>query len=126
MKNTVCTALLFVLPLFFAACSGQIDPRSGDPFDGEGSAALTGTLWEWDGNWGYRTLTFESAKEVVYSDGYYDPPEKIRVRYIFKETGEGLLDIYGPFSKNGDRLIFTDWKKYGHGAEYILIKEENP
>jgi hypothetical protein len=117
--------LLFVLPLFFTACPGQIDPRAGDPFDGEGSALLEGTLWEWDGAWGYRTLTFETAQEAVYRDGYYDPPEETRVRYVFNEkTGAGLMDIYGPFSRRGNRLEFSDWKKYGHGAEYVLLTGE--
>jgi hypothetical protein len=123
MKRIERAALIFVLPMLFAACPGQIDPRAGDPFEEEGSAVLVGTLWEWDGSWGYRTLTFESETEAVYSDGYYDPPEKTRVKYIFNEkTGAGLMDVYGPFSRNGnDRLEFSDWKKYGHGAEYVLI-----
>jgi hypothetical protein len=122
MKNSLSSALLFVLSVFFAACPQQTDPRAGDPFNGEGSAALVGTVWEWDGAWGYRTLAFETAGQAVYSDGYYDPPETTRVGYIFnEETGAGLMDTYGPFSKNGDRLEFSDWKKYGHGADYSLL-----
>jgi hypothetical protein len=117
-------ALLFVLPLFFTACPQQTDPRAEDPFELEGSDALVGTVWEWDGLWGYRTLTFETADAAVYRDGSYDPPEETRVRYVFDtKTGMGLMDVYGPFSKNGNkRLEFSDWKKYGHGAEYVLLE----
>jgi hypothetical protein len=124
MKNTVCAALLFAAALLCIACPQQTDPRAGDPFADPGDNTLVGTLWAWDGNWGYRTLAFESETEAVYSDGYYDPPEKTRVHYVFhQETGAGLMDIYGPFARNGGRLEFSDWKKYGHGAEYVLLGE---
>jgi hypothetical protein len=123
MKTLWYAAPLFLASLLFMACPQQTDPRAEDPPEGAGDATLAGTLWAWDGNWGYRTLSFETATEAVYSDGYYDPPEKTRVGYTFNgETGAGLMDIYGPFSKSGDRLEFSDWKKYGHGAEYVLLE----
>jgi hypothetical protein len=123
MKSVVYAALLFLASLLFTACPQQTDPRADDPFGGGGDGALVGTLWAWDGAWGYRTLRFESGTEAVYSDGYYDPPEETRVRYVFdEETGAGLMDIYGPFSRSGTRLEFSDWKKYGHGAEYVWLE----
>jgi hypothetical protein len=120
MKTVRYAALLLLVSPLFIACPQQTDPRAEDPLEGESDATLVGTLWAWDAAWGYRTLEFVKDTEVIYIDGK-EPPEV--VRYSFDgETGTGRMDIYGPFSKSGKYLQFSNWNNYGHGAEYILLE----
>jgi hypothetical protein len=100
----------------------------GDPLE-----SLIGTIWRWgSGGYGVRSLRFVSDGVVQFQDQFGEDWYDYDYTYI-PETKKGIIgtaidksnSIESPFTVNSDNtyLIFTRWKSYPHGADYMRLEE---
>jgi hypothetical protein len=119
-------AFIFALTfsLFLSGCQQQADPRDVPPkYTHTQDHPLTGTKWYWDSEWSEnrRILFFNTADKMVYQDG----SEFIESYVYDKNMKMGRIDAYGEFTVIDDyqTISFSNWKNYGHGAEYKRLME---
>jgi hypothetical protein len=127
--------LLLLMDAIFPGCEQQTDPRDlGDNTGtGEPLESLIETTWRWDaGGYGIRTLSFISDGVVQFQDQFDGDWYDYDYSYI-PGTKKGVIgtaldksnSIESPFTVNSDntQLIFTRWKSYPHGADYLRLEE---
>ena len=111
------------MALSLAACQDQIDPREA-PYSWpppDPASPLIGTNWYWDGyGWGDVILYFDDADTVIGNPG----PDQASFPYNYDGiTRKGEVTGLGRFTVTPDygKMIFSEWRSYGHGANFTRI-----
>jgi hypothetical protein len=94
---------------------------------------LAGTKWEWDSQYGLRTLDFKTESHLIFHNDHHDPAEGILHfddDYTYDSfTGRGT--IWGGYpagdfiiTNNNTIMYFFNYKNYGHSAGFTRIGTE--
>jgi hypothetical protein len=120
--------LLCVTICIAAAAFLGCEPETGS--GGNYLESLVGTEWEWDSQFGLRTLEFDSADHLIFHNDHRDGTEVLHLddNYTYdSSTGTGTIRgeyPAGDFAlvKDNKIMYFTNFKGYGHGAEFTRKK----
>ena len=121
----VFAGLLMLGALFCGCPAGETAAAAGTYPE-----TLIGTRWEWDSAFGLRTLAFDSPDHLIFHNDHRDgtPVQHLDDYYTYdRTTGQGnITGEYpaGPFIiiNEGRIMHFTNFKNYGHGADFTRLE----
>ncbi|MDR1585976.1 MAG: hypothetical protein LBS57_00820 [Treponema sp.] len=121
--NFLLCVTIIAAAAFFSGC----EPETGG---GNYPETLAGTKWEWDSEYGLRTLDFDSADHLVFYNDRRDGAEPARFDdYYTYDSSTGTGTVTGAYPAgdfalvNDNRVMyFKNFKAYGHGADFTRIE----
>jgi hypothetical protein len=99
--------------------------------EGNYLSTLAGTEWQWDSQFGLRTLEFDTEDHLVFHNDHGNPDEEalhLDDYYTYdSSTGTGTVTgAYpaGDFAlvKNNTVMYFNNFRGYGHSADFKRTK----
>jgi hypothetical protein len=126
-KNMRFKIFLLCVTSMAAAIFSGCEPETGG---GDYLETLVGTEWEWGSQYGRRTLEFDSPDHLFFYNDHGNGAEPARLDdYYTYDSSTGTGTIRGEYPAGDFYLAggngvmrFTNFKNYGHGADFLRRK----